>query len=335
VDTACAWVRYLESDQLFDLLDFLEKDSRSTLNASALPPINVVLDALSNTSAFESQAEQALIQRLPQLLSLKSVLSDSHLLEQVIAIAIEASLPVSLDGHSPVSTSSPSGLITVIKRAESRWARRNQVVGVDIDIRPFLMQDAFSDSTAKIISCLLYRQPSSHQALVDWLNPESLRKHDARYLVPILYAFVDSSTPGRMPASAVKADVWLPFMSKIVQVIADVNVPSALRRRAQDCLICILSASGTDAPKLLDAVAVEMKSASRSLSYELLSTGVKLSSQFGSNADSVVSHLVDHGLQWCIDQFAGGQDLTGWESLIRGLGLYGAFLRFSILIYFL
>ncbi|KAF8185167.1 ribosome 60S biogenesis N-terminal-domain-containing protein [Pholiota molesta] len=293
VDTACAWVKYLESDQLFDLLDFFEKDSRSTLKASALPPINVVLDALSNTSAFESQAEQALIQRLPQLLSLKSVLSDSHLLEQVIAIAIEASLPVSLDGHSPVSTSSPSGLITIIKRAESRWARRNQVVGVDIDIRPFLMQDALSDSTAKIISCLLYQQPSSHQALVDWLNPESLRKHDARYLVPILYAFVDSSTPGRMPTSSAKTDVWLPLMSKIVQVIADVNVPSALRRRAQDCLISILSASGTDAPKLLDAVAVEMKSASRSLSHELLSTGVKLSTGLIRASSIAKAHLVD------------------------------------------
>lgn len=44
---------------------------------------------------------------------------------------------------------------------------------------PSPMQDALSDSTAKIIRRLLCRQPPSPLALVRWLNSESLLKHDA------------------------------------------------------------------------------------------------------------------------------------------------------------
>ncbi|KAF9480206.1 hypothetical protein BDN70DRAFT_833085 [Pholiota conissans] len=321
VDTACIWVKYLECNQLFDLLDFLEKDSRGTLNSSAKKPINVVLEALRDLSGFESQAEQALVSKLPQLLSLKAAIADSPLLEQIIAVAVEASLPLSLDGRLPVSTSNHMDVITLTKRAESRWARRHRAGREDIDIRLFLMQDAFSDATAKIISCLLYQQAASHQALVDWLQTERHMKQDARYLVPIYHALIDSLPSNELSMLSVKRDVWLSFIPKVVRMIADTELSSDLRMRAQDCLLSIVSipVSDSDSAQLLDAAAKEMKSASRNLSHELLSTGIELCRKLGSKAYVVVSHLVDHGLQWCIDEFAGVQDITGWVALIRDL----------------
>lgn len=318
LSTACIWVKYLEHDQLFDLLDFLEKASRNLPNP-ALEPINVVLEALSATTSFEWQAEGALIHRLPQLLSLKSILPDSPLLEQIIAIAVEATLPIGLDGcPSSLASSSSSDLITVIKRAESRWSQRSNGAKANIDSHPFLSQETFSDSTAKIISCLVYQQPSSRLAVMEWLKSGRSSQHEPRHLVPILNAFFDSSSQDTTAVASVPSKTWLPFMWKIVQTIANIDIPTDIRTRAQYCLMNVLSATTGDASKLLDSVAKEMKHASRSLSHELITTATALAVKFGSKAESIVSSVIDNGLQWCIDQFAVEQD-TGYEILIRDL----------------
>ncbi|KJA21610.1 hypothetical protein HYPSUDRAFT_87850 [Hypholoma sublateritium FD-334 SS-4] len=320
LSTACIWVKYLEHDQLFDLLDFLERASRKLPNP-ALEPINVVLEALSAMTSFEWQAEVALIKRLPQLLSLKSILPDSPLLEQIIAIAVEAALPIGLDGCLfSLAYSSSSDSVTVVRRAESRWSQRGNGAKANIDIHPFLNQGTFSDFTAKIISCLVYQQPSSRLALMEWLKSDQSSQHEPRHLVPILNAFFDASSQDGTAIASVPSKTWLPFMAKIVQTIADIDVPTDIRIRAQHCLLNVLSATTGDASKLLDAVAKEMKHASRSLSHELITAATTLAVKFGSKAESIVSSIIDNGLQWCIDQFAVEQD-TGYEILIRDLTL--------------
>lgn len=271
-------------------------------------------------TSFEWQAEIALVLRLPQLLSLKSVLPDSTLLEQIIAIAVEATLPIGLDG-CPSSFTLPrsASLIIAVRRAESRWAQRSHGVKADIDIRPFLIQDMFSDSTAKIVSCLAYQQSSSRQALVEWLQSDRSLLHEPRHLIPVIHAFVDSSSQDSSATPPSK--IWLPFISRIVQTIADIDIPTDIRTRAQSCLLNILSASGANLSKLLDAVTKGMKNASRTLSHELISTAVELATRFGSKAESTVASVIDHGLQWCIDQFAEEHD-AAYDILIQDLSTY-------------
>ena len=267
-------------------------------------------------TSFEWRAEVALVQRLPQLLSLKSILPDSPLLEQIIAIAVEATLPIGLDGCPSFSSSSEP--VTVIRRAESRWSQRCCGIKANIDVQPFLSQGTFSDSTAKIISCLVYQQPSSRLALMDWLTSDRTSQHEPCHLVPILHALFDSCSQDAAAIANVPSNTWLPFIMKIVQAIADIDIPSNIRIRAQYCLLNILSANSGDASKLLDAVAKEMKHASRSLSHELITTATALAVKFGSKVESIVSRVIDNGLQWCIDQFALEED-TGYDILIRDL----------------
>ncbi|KAF8959548.1 ribosome 60S biogenesis N-terminal-domain-containing protein [Flammula alnicola] len=304
VSTGCIWIKYLEPSQLFELLDFLEKDARNMAAVSVLQPINTVLEALCSTASFESQGEWALVQRLPQLISLNSIMSDSPLLEKVIAVAIEASLPVGLDGCPPaVLPSSSSDLLVVVRRAEGRWSQRGHPLKIDIDIRSFLTRDTFSESTAKIISGLLYRQTSCRQIVAEWLNSEHCLQRSAQHLLPIIDAFLDSSSDGST-TSTIRNETCLLLMPKIIQTIADKDVPSILRIRAQHCLLNALAASTADPSELLDAIAKELNALSQPLSRELISGGRKLVRKFGSKAHVVVSILVDRGMQWCIDRFA-------------------------------
>lgn len=84
----------MESAQLFELLDVFEEEVRVRDIKTTSKPMDVVLDALCSASASDWKTEQALTQKLPRLVALKRLLPDSGLLEQVLAVAIDASLPI-------------------------------------------------------------------------------------------------------------------------------------------------------------------------------------------------------------------------------------------------
>ncbi|KAF8905722.1 ribosome 60S biogenesis N-terminal-domain-containing protein [Gymnopilus junonius] len=220
---ACLWVKFLSPERLFDLLDVVQREESRNQNGvrpsvSVLRPIEVVLEALCVAASAPSSSssnggqegpgpgqeeqegcdtETLLLERLPQLLALRSsFMRDSVLLEQVLAIAVQAALPIGLDGCLPVVMSSSSSssaaaaapghmdLVHLTQRAEGRWATRhhrhhrrhssrcgrsdvnmdvdNVDLDLDLDIRPFLFQPTYSQWTVKIICALIYQQSNSN-----------------------------------------------------------------------------------------------------------------------------------------------------------------------------
>jgi len=311
----CIWVKYLEPAQLFDLLDHLHHNAQRTPSVPVLETIQVVLQALCGVLTFNEQSEELLVDRLPQLLSFKSTLRNSPLFEKITALAIEASLPIGLDGCPP--SSACSDLVSVIRRSTNRWYRRGHRQ-IDVDLHSLLTQPIFSDSTVKIITNQLYQlSTSSHKIVAEWLTSDRCSQRSSEHLIPVLHAFFDSGSYDRAFASTVKIDVWLPFIPRITHVIVDKDTSSDLRLRAEKCLLDIISSSST---AVLDLFAKELKAISKKvISVELLSFGTRLGQRLGSKTNDLIGLLADQGIQWCIDQFADELDTEEARKFTREL----------------
>ena len=313
ISSACMWIRYLELSSLLGLLDVLEERAQIMPTLPTLELIKTVLEAFQSRTLIESESESTLKERLPQLLSLRSVLPDLLLLEDLIAVAIEASLPIGLDG-SPLFTAASTSEIdfrTIINRSNARWYHRTHTLGTELDIRQFLIQDRFSDSTVRIISALVYRQCFSIEDILEWLGAESCSRRQINHLLPIFHAILDSSLS--QTTLHIKSNTWLPYISRIVSALADQNSSVVLRTLSQSCIINILSNAGKDLPAVMGVFTEEVDTlAEKTVSFELISLGVAITSRLGKDAISVASILVDRGIQCMIDQYqlAGDHETT-------------------------
>jgi nucleolar pre-ribosomal-associated protein 1 len=315
VSSACMWIRYLELSSLLGLLDVLEERAQIMPTLPTLELIKTVLEAFQSRTLSESESESTLKERLPQLLSLRSILPDFLLLENLIAVAIESSLPIGLDG-SPLFTAASTSEVdfrTIVNRSSSRWSHRTYSLAAEFDIRQFLIQDRFSDSTVRIISALVYRRCFSIEDIVEWLGTESCSQRQINHLLPIFHAVLDSS----LSTLPIKGNMWLPFISPMVNALADQNSSVVLRTLGQSCIINILSNAGKDLPAFMGVFTEEVNSLTeKTVSLELISLGVALTSKLGKNANSVTSILVDRGMQCMIDQY----QLTGdHETMVHKL----------------
>ena len=308
VSSACMWIRFLESSSLLSLLDVLEERAHTMPALSTLELIKTALEALKSRIPSEFEFESTLRQRLPQFLSLRSILLGFLLLEDLIAMAIEASLPIGLNGSPLLAAASISegevDFRTIISRSNTRWSHRTYSLSAELDISQFLTQDWFHDSTVRIISALVYRRCFSPKDIVEWLGTESCSRRQINHLIPIFHAVLDSE-----PLSQMTSSMWLPFISPIVSTLADQNVSVMLRRLGQSCIINILSNAGKDLPALVAALTEEVNALKETMvSFELISLSVALASRLGNDVSSVTSILVHRGMQRMIDQYQLAED---------------------------
>ncbi|KAF5309185.1 hypothetical protein D9619_012740 [Psilocybe cf. subviscida] len=321
IATGCIWTKYLESAQLFELLDVFEEEVRARDIKTTSKPMDVILDALCSTSASDWRTEQALTQKLPRLVALKRLLPDSSLLEQVLAVAIDASVPIGIDG-CPGSLASPelAALPEVTGRVEARWSHRHHSVTSDLDVRPFLFQEIYHDSTIKIIVGLLHRQASSRRIVGEWLGTDNFLQRTAIHLVPIIHAFLESvhSRETTPPASSVANTVWLSVIPGFVEVIAD-ETCHALGVQARYCLLNILSAPGASSSKLLDAIAKAAKALPAASLHSMIPAASDIVAKFGSKADTITSLVVDSAMQSCIDEFVAKSETPESKALSHEL----------------
>jgi nucleolar pre-ribosomal-associated protein 1 len=309
VSSACMWIRYLELSSLLGLLDVLEERAQIMPTLPTLELIKTVLEAFQSRTLFESESESesTLKERLPQLLSLRSILPDFLLLEDLIAVAIEASLPIGLDGSPLFSTAASTSEVdfrTIINRSNARWSHRTHSLAGELDIRQFLNQDRFSDSTVRIISALVYCRCFSIEDIVEWLGAESCSRRQIDHLLPIFHAVLDSFSLSQMTLLIKKSITWLPYISPIVRALADQNSSVVLRTLGRSCIINILSNAGEDLPAIMGVLTEEVDVLTeKTVSVELMSLGVALTSKLSKDANFVTSILVDRGMQCMIDQY--------------------------------
>lgn len=318
ISMGCIWVKYLEAAQLFDLLDHLHHDAQNMPSSPVLETIQVILQALCEMISFDQEAEGLLLDRLSQLLSLKSALPNSHLLEEITAHAIGASLPIGLDGCPPSSTC--TDFVQVIRWSTTRWHRR-AYRPIEVDLLALLTQPTLSESTVKIITSQLYRlSTASRKSIAEWLASDLCSQRSSEHLVLILYALFDSGSCDGAFASTLGVDFCLPFIHRITGLIVDQGVSSDLRLRAEKCLLHIISSPSST---VFDHFVKEVKAISKkAISVELLLLGARLGQMLGPKVKDFTGLLADRGMQWCIDRFADEIDAEEFQKFTRELSKF-------------
>ena len=144
VPSASIWIKYLESSDLFGLIDTLGSGIEMT-DAPTLDLLETVLNALHSAIMSDSDSEVALIARLPQLLALRPFLRNSDTLEEVIAAAVEMSLPAYYNGQ-PLNLEKflEPAIVLFIRQSEVRWSRHLESLSTDLPVQSFLTQQRWS-----------------------------------------------------------------------------------------------------------------------------------------------------------------------------------------------
>ena len=283
--------------QLLDLLDHFNDFQSSTGEKS---PGNVVLYTLASLASSEGLNELEFVRRLPQLVRMRNA-RNSLLLDLVIASVVESSLPIYLEGLPvPSIQGNFAGLLT---RSGSRWrGHLSSKSWKDIDVEQFLSQD-MSEPTIRIVIGLLYRQPSVRFAVLRWIPMINPIMDMTRFL-PLIHALFDVSSSIETNTLESEEAHWTSFLPRLTAIITDQNALPLLRSRSKYCLMKILLTSKAER-SFLGIVAMEVRLSLRGKpTTELLALAIWLERQFGSDANEVVSEVLDAGLLSSIDSIA-------------------------------
>jgi nucleolar pre-ribosomal-associated protein 1 len=281
-------------------------------NISSNPSIHFVLEtvlgALQVSTATDSASKISLnLQRkLPQLLSLRDLLPDLLLLEEVVATAVVGSLPSYCDGSRlGGELFEESTMVTVTTRSNIRWSRHLDSLPHNLQFRSFLDQKVWTASTVNILAGLLYRRLIPKDAFLSWLETDHSTRHTAEQLVPVLHAFLDASSCEGNQLMSANIMVWTNQISLLLETITDEDLSPELRSMSSSCVALIISLIPPGLSQYLKKIAEAIQALPvTSLPVELLSIGRQLHSMFPLDAAPLSTALADHGMQWAVRQFA-------------------------------
>ncbi|KAF8994562.1 ribosome 60S biogenesis N-terminal-domain-containing protein [Cyathus striatus] len=329
VRAAYRWMKYLNSADLFDLVDNFANGSKSTPSPSISRLLNEALDALSLIAASQTEIERSLVHRLPQLLSLLHILPDSATLEHLIAVAVDGSLPVGADGRLlRVGDFENASIVAVVKHAKSRWTPHTLAVTSELPVDSFLTKSHWSDATVKIITGLMYRKHISKDMFISWLSTRTWASHEDKHIIAVLHAFFDTCNRSSGPLSGDNMSLWKQVLTYTMRITVNESQPFELRNAASFCTLWLLQLCAASRLALVTSFLQTLeKTPMTILTAELVSLGRHLFVYLKSDATDVAAAIIDRGIQWStralgndIDAAAAAEILDELTDLLR---LYG------------
>jgi hypothetical protein len=295
----------LENNDLFSLLAVISSRIGDVQVALAPELLAAVLAALKASTKPNSGT---LGQRLPQLLALRSLSRHSSALEDMIATAVKTFLPVAHHGRLSDDLVPEIPSVDVLAAlAETRWNHHLEHPPEQLNVQTFLAQTSWTTLTARTVSDILYRLPSSHEAYLHWLGANghaSITTHD---LTVSLCAYLDASIQ-QMHAvdhteSEILASQFLRLLSTNWPEPSDaVPIPT--------CLFLIIKRLASSSSDLLPVLQEHLQSVAHDhIGFEHLVLGRRLHRIFHHEADDIVTCLVDHSLQRVVRIFSSGSEM--------------------------
>ncbi|KAG6873594.1 hypothetical protein C0995_013967 [Termitomyces sp. Mi166 len=301
---ASPWINYLQHQELFSLLDHLSSDSLSARTVGVL--LEPVLAAIKLRTTSETDPGQALFQRLPSFFPLY-LKTTSAILEELIAIAIQLSLPAYHDGGRCVEGFEEMNLVDVVRRAESWWSRRLDVWPTNLPVQIFLSQDSWSASTVTIVSGLLYSGHMRWDDFMSWLPTEHCTARSSEHFIIVMHAFLDVTSSRE--EELVENDAWIIHFSRILDIVLDTAVPPSIRSRGSVCLPLMVCLTPSRTAEFLAALVRAMQTLPVSkIDSNLLLIGRSLHARLPQLTGELITELVNRGIQWAIRYFAEEED---------------------------
>ncbi|RDX51579.1 hypothetical protein OH76DRAFT_1554958 [Lentinus brumalis] len=299
-DTALMWFKYLNAQEVTDLLEYFAERADHSGAAATRELIDEVLTITSDTlSSHLGVTTQA----LPLLCRLQAHVPQSNHLTALIASAIQGSLPLAHDGFLPPPPPfSEWNLASITPSADKRWSLRLQPAP-SLAVQSLLSSEQLSDSAVDIATSLLYRQRQVSSPVVEWLRSAASQSCSTTHLVKLLFALYDSNLGEGRDDDSVGDSLQVHF-SRVVRTVAEARHPRDICLKASQCVVW-MTASSSSRAKCLKGLNKEITSlAPEQLRPYILRSGSGLLQQIGTDARALAEEMLDLGLKWAVRHFA-------------------------------
>ncbi|KAG6853529.1 hypothetical protein C0991_003449 [Blastosporella zonata] len=322
VSLASTWIQYFQPEQMFRLLDsiFLDAPSIESISSTstALALLGAVLTAVRDSMTVGTDSGQELIRRLPKLVALYSQMP-SAILEELIAITLQSSLPAYHDGRRCGDNFEETYIQDITKQAELQWSRRLDRWPADLPVQVFLTQDSWTPSIVIIISGLIYRGHLPRGAIMSWLSSKDCTTQSLAHFIVVMHAFLDvTSSQGD---ELMDDDAWVTHFSRILDAVLDQALPQSIRSVASVCISLLTRLVPSRTSDFIATLVRTVQAFSvTEINSPMLSIGRQLHAHLPQHSEGLTTVLINHGIQWGTRFFAEEED-SDFDTVIDDLTL--------------
>ncbi|KAA1478653.1 hypothetical protein DENSPDRAFT_692792 [Dentipellis sp. KUC8613] len=314
-DRVVYWVRYMELTELLDLFDhIIAAQVMTDRNLQGL--VSGILDAIEQ-HADVSDIGDALRPRLPSLLDFCAVYPNLPTLQNLAKLAVDACLPLCLDGVPPAVAFADSPAISYfVAQARRRWSQR-LAAGAGLDPTAFLSQSPWSSHTLGIVKGLVYLSAEARRACGRYLTSSAAAAHKVSDVAPLLHSFLDAIQFDDDLPCDFGHDIWDKLFSNLIREVLDRDASVRHRSLCGDCVIGLIRHCVSKRSHLLTLISHVVQKLSLDLvTEEILVIGRRLLDFEEARTNAEV--ILDHGLQWAARHFSGGD--TDGSEVVHALG---------------
>jgi hypothetical protein len=252
--------------------------------------------------------------RLPQLLSLYSAQPSWTLLERLIARAVDSACTAWIDGIPTGANDAPT-LESLVVASCSRWAKRVESKGEDLDISVSLKRPEWTQHTVSIIKSLIYASEISRQVARTFLESRASTKLPALHLAPVIWSWLDASDISDIRSSG----TWRNHFRKLTASIIDTQFPQNHRLTCRRAILAMVQKFPSLRDEFFsDLLACINGMSPDTLTPEMLQLGKHLIEVVPGESDAFASSLLEHALGWISRFFAGPDPLD--TGIVKALG---------------
>ncbi|KAF8838207.1 hypothetical protein BDN67DRAFT_955439 [Paxillus ammoniavirescens] len=282
------WIKFMDAEELLAIVDLIQTDVKQ-------PPmicetLEDILAALKQTMAQNSTLSKLTTSRL---LALQVVLPGSVLLEDMLSAALVSQLPCGIDGQATFSDG--QSLFTTLFNEQSAQTSELGSFPPNL-ILQFLEKETWTDSTAKIISVLLYANIASSQIYATWLNSKKWTQLSLHHLASTLVPFLDCVGIAGGDLSQVNDDVLYNLFN---QLFPKESSPASNPFLHLECVYRILRLEHSKRPRLLSALQ-ECVRGIRLVDLQFETTYVACKVLGLPGCETLATSIIDRALQWAV-----------------------------------
>ena len=252
--------------------------------------------------------------RLPQLVSLYSAQPNWHLLESLIARAINSASTACVDGV-PHGVNASSALEPLVLTSCSRWSRRLTVKSERLDVSIFLKLPEWTPQSVSIIKNLIYASENARNVSRTFLESKASQNRPASHLAPVIWSWLDAEGHNDIGSSR----TWRKHLSKLAAGIINTSAPRHQRVTYERAIRAMVEKLPSLRSELsLDLLACIKGMPKDTLTAEVLKLGRCLVEILPQEDNDFASTLLEHALSWMARSFAGSDALD--SKVVMALG---------------
>ena len=310
------WSEYAGPEHQFDLLERIIQSSHPMVTSNIVGQVlNTLLrSATENPFALQKLGERASLlssifrsyQQYPEVVAT---------VQELIALAVEASLPVGHSGkRTPPGLFEVRGMSALCEDAETRWRQRSSLLAAELDVNTDSIGPT-SNSQLRINIEMAYRKASARTTLVKWVIAHA-QSADPAQLADTVYALCDAGLLHKAPVN-MGSDSGTVF-KRLVNAALDYRTASGVRVACCNAARRLLEVM----PERSSSFATQMEAVVAKLPVDRLTPDTLIFARSLKITDSpaclrVMDALIDQALGWVVRYYAENHQET--EDTLRSV----------------